>query len=217
MRGVGWLAALSMLGLATGVWAQPVNIQVVGLFANAAVLLVDGQRKLVKSGQTGPDGVVVVSANSQGAVLRVNGENRAYSLSREYGTGGFSAPRTQKHSIARGQAGHYWTSGSINGQHVQFLVDTGASAVAMNEDQARRLGLDYRVEGTATMVSTASGTAKAWHLKLRDVAVGGISVLGVDAVVIEGNSPTEVLLGMSYLNHVGWREEQGMLVLESKL
>ncbi|MDT4854105.1 clan AA aspartic protease [compost metagenome] len=86
----------------------------------------------------------------------------------------------------------------------------------MNEAQAQRLGLDFRVNGQAMMVNTASGVAKAWRMTLDRVKVGGLEVLGVDAIMMEGGSPADVLLGMSYLNRVGWREDQGMLILESK-
>lgn len=191
------------------------QVQVVGLFPNAAVLLVDGQRKLVKVGQAGPAGVQVVSADASGALLRVDGVERRYSLSREY-SAGFVAPTRQTVSIARGSGGHYWATGSINGQMVPFLVDTGATSVAMNADQAQQLNIDFRVAGQPLMVSTASGTARGWKLRLDSVKVGSIEVLGVDAVVLEGSAPAQVLLGMSYLAQVGWREDQGMLVLESK-
>ncbi|MNJ66286.1 hypothetical protein D3C77_623510 [compost metagenome] len=67
------------------------------------------------------------------------------------------------------------------------------------------------------LASTASGTAKGWKLSVDRVKVGSLEVLGVDAVVLEGDAPTEALLGMSFLSRVRWREEQGVLVLESKL
>jgi aspartyl protease family protein len=203
--------------LSVPVFAAPAQVQVVGLFPGAAVLNVDGQRKLVKVGQTGPGGVVVVSADSKGAVLRIDGVERSYGLSREYSDGFAEAEAKQQMSIAQGNGGHYWVAGSIQGQPVQFLVDTGASSVAMNEGQARRLGIDYRVSGTPMMVSTASGTAKAWRVNLNSVKVGALEVIGVEGVVLQGDSPTEVLLGMSFLSRVRWREEQGVLMLESKL
>jgi len=190
-------------------------VQVVGLFPGAAVVNVDGQRKLVRVGQTGPGGVQVVSADASGAVLRVDGVERHYNLSREY-SGAYAAPSKTQLSVAKGTGGHYWIAGAINGQSIQFLVDTGATSVAINEHQARRLGIDYRVNGRPMVVSTASGTAKAWRVHLNSVKVGAIEVLGVDAVVVEGGSPTEALLGMSFLGRVSWREEQGVLVLESK-
>ncbi|RMH83897.1 TIGR02281 family clan AA aspartic protease [Pseudomonas sp. AOB-7] len=208
---------LVVLGLLFGplCWAAS-QVQVVGLFPGAAVLNVDGQRKLVRVGQSGPGGVQVVSVDKQGAVLRVDGVERSYPLSREY-SAGFAEPVKKRLSIAKGIGGHYWVAGSINGQSVQFLVDTGATSVALNEGHAKRLGIDYRVSGRPLQVNTASGIARGWQVKLDRVKLGELEVLGVEAVVLEGGAPHEALLGMSYLGRVGWREEQGMLVLESKL
>ena len=139
------------------------QVFVVGLFPGAAVLNVDGQRKLVRVGQTGPQGVQVVSADSRKAVLRIDGVERTYELSREYNEAGYSAPQRQSFSIARGTGGHYWVAGSVNGQNMQFLVDTGATSIAMNENEARRLGIDYRVDGKPMVASTASGNwPTAW-------------------------------------------------------
>lgn len=207
--------AVFLLGLSQASLAAP-QVQVVGLFPGAAVISVDGQRKLVKVGQSGPAGVQLVSADSNGAVLRVEGVERRYDLSRDYGATSGQANTPAKASIARGLGGHYWVAGSISGTSMQFMVDTGATAVAMNEGAARRLGIDYRVVGRPMVVNTASGTARAWGLKLNSVKIGAIEVLGVEAVVLEGEAPTEVLLGMSFLNRVRWREEQGMLQLEAK-
>jgi len=215
MKGLKTLLIAVLLGLCLPAVAET-QVQVVGLFPGAAVLKIDGQRKLVKVGQSGPGGVLVVSADSRSAVLRVDGVERSYGLSRDYSatTGVAAAPALV--SIAKGIGGHYWVTGSISGKTVQFLVDTGATAVAMNENAAKRLGIDYRVQGQPMVVNTASGTAQAWHVKLDSVKIGGIQVLGVEAAVVAGEAPTEVLLGMSFLNRVSWREEQGMLQLEAK-
>ena len=205
----------ALLGFCLQVSAA-INVQVVGLFPGAAVLKVDGQRKLVKVGETGPGGVQVVSADSRSAVLRVEGVERSYNLSRDYSATSGVASAPAQVSIAKGIGGHYWVAGSISGKNVQFLVDTGATAVAMNEGAAKRLGIDYRVQGQPMVVNTASGTAQAWRVKLDSVKIGGIEVLGVEAAVVAGEAPTEVLLGMSFLNRVSWREDQGMLRLEAK-
>ena len=193
------------------------QVQVVGLFPGAAVLNVDGQRKLVKVGQAGPGGVQVISADSRGAVLRVNGVERAYSLSREAGSGGASAPVKAQTSIARGADGHYRVVGSVGGHSIAFLVDTGATSIALNESQARTLGIDFRVVGQPMVVNLAAGTAKAWRIKLPQVKVGPLEVLGVEAFVLEGEGANDALLGMSFLNRVRWHEDQGLMVLESKL
>lgn len=192
-------------------------VQVVGLFPEAAVVNVDGQRKLLRIGQTGPGGVVLVSVDRTGATLRVDGTERRYTLSREYNADGFAEPATRHVTISKGRAGHYWIAGSVNGQPVQFMVDTGATSVAMNEFQARRAGIDFMERGTPMAVSTASGMVQGWRVTLDQVKVGDIELLGVEGVVLEGHSPTEALLGMSFLSRVRWREEQGALLLESKL
>lgn len=212
------LRALLALTLSLAAVAQAApQVRVVGLFPNAAVVNIDGQRKFLKVGETGPQGVQVISADSHKAVLRVNGVEQTFDLSREYNASGYSAPApAQEMGIARNTDGHYWVSGSINGQTAQFLIDTGATTIAMNDEQARRLGIDYRVVGKPMVASTASGTVQGWRVTLNSVKLGGIEVLGVDASVLEGGFPTEILLGMSYLNRVGWREEQGMMYIQSK-
>lgn len=207
----GWLLVVSAV-----LHAEP-QVQVVGLFPNAAVLVVDGQRKLVKAGQTGPGGVKVLSADSKGAVLLVDGVQRNFNLTREYNQAGSTGPQTEQLSITRGIGNHFWVAGSLNSYPVQFLVDTGATSVAMNEGQARRLGIDYRVVGRPMVASTAGGNVRGWRIKLDRVKVGSIEVLGVEGVVLEGDAPTEVLLGMSFLSRVRWREENGVLLLESKI
>lgn len=207
--------AVLALSCASFSWAAS-QVQVVGLFPGAAVVNVDGQRKLVRVGDTGPGGVQVVSVDKQGAVLRVDGVERVYPMSREY-SAGFAEPVKKRLSIAKGIGGHYWVAGSVNGQTVQFLVDTGATSVALNDAHAKRLGIDYRVSGRPLQVSTASGVTRGWRVMLDRVKIGDLEVLGVEAVVLEGGAPHEALLGMSFLGRVGWREEQGMLVLESKL
>lgn len=208
-----FLAGLPLV-LSSSLLAAP-QIHVVGLFPGAAVLNVDGRRQLVKVGQTGPGGVQVVSADSRGAVLLVDGVQRSYALGREY-SDGFAAPSKARLSVARGDGGHYWVAGSIGGQPMQFLVDTGATSIALNEGHARRLGIDYRA-GRPIRVNTANGTAQGWQVNLDRVKIGTLEVLGVEAVVLAGGSPSTALLGMSFLNRVSWREEQGALLLESKL
>lgn len=207
--------ALVLVAGSVSVMAQP-NVRVVGLFPNAAVLSVDGQRTLVKAGQTGPQGIKVISADSRSAVLSIDGQTRTHTLSRDYGNGGFATPEKRRLTISKGAAGHYWVTGSINGNSVPFMVDTGASSIAINAAQARRLGLDFKATGTPVTVSTASGTEQAWRVYLNSVKLGAIEVLGVDAMVLDSEFPRDALLGMSFLSRVRWREEQGALIVEAK-
>lgn len=198
--------------LAGRAMAEPV-VRVVGLFPNAAVVNVDGQRTLLKVGQEGPMGLQLISADSRSAVLSINGRQQRMELSRDYNQGGYSTPEKQRLIIARGRGGHYWVNGSVNGSSMPFLLDTGASAVALNAVQARRLGIDFMASGKPMQVTTASGVERGWQVTLRSVKVGAIEVLGVEAIVLEGNFPADALLGMSFLNRIGWRQEQDALVL----
>ncbi|SEP97164.1 aspartyl protease family protein [Azotobacter beijerinckii] len=212
-----WFVAGLPLAVAASLAAAP-QVRVVGLFPGAAVVNLDGRRQLLKVGQEGPGGVRLIAADSRGALLQVDGVERRYELTREYGEGdGFAPPGKARLGVARGEGGHYWVAGAIGGQPVQFLVDTGATTVALSESQARRLGIDYRGGGRPVRVSTANGTTQGWQVKLERVKVGALEVLGVEAVVLQGDSPSTALLGMSFLNRVRWREEQGLLMLESKL
>lgn len=209
------MVVLSSLLFSSGLLAEPA-VRVVGLFPGAAVLNVEGQRTLLKTGQAGPHGIRLVAADSRSALLSINGVERRLELSREYSQGGYTAPDKQQLVVARGRGGHYWVNDSVNGSSVPFLLDTGASAVALNAIQAKRLGIDFKNTGKPMQVSTASGVERGWQVSLRSVKVGTIEILGVDAVVLEGDYPAEALLGMSFLNRVGWRQEQDTLILEAR-
>ena len=106
----------------------------------------------------------------------------------------------------------YQTSATINGRTVQVLVDTGANVVALNSGHARSLGVDYTA-GAPGQVETASGSINAWIVTLRSIDVGGIRVENVQASVVEGDFPTTILLGMTYLRHVKMQEADGVLSL----
>ncbi len=197
------------------VQAEPA-VRVVGLFPGAAVVNIEGQRTLLKVGQDGPMGIRLISADSRSALLSINGREQRMELARDYSQGGYSTPEKQRLTVARGRGGHYWVNGSVNGNSMPFLLDTGASAVALNARQARRLGIDYQAAGRPMQVTTASGIERGWQVTLRSVKVGAIEVLGVEAVVLEGSYPTDALLGMSFLSRIGWRQEQDSLILEAK-
>ena len=177
------------------------SIEVQALFTNKAVLMIDGNRYILAVGKTSPEGVKVISASSRGAVLEVDGEQKEYGFGSTVSTT-YSTPRTYKETIYRNSAGMYMTYGSINGRSVQFLVDTGASAISMNADQAKQLGIRYEETGTPSGVSTASGYAKAYRLKLKTVSVGNITQRNVEAFVIDGNHPGPILLGMTFLGRI---------------
>jgi aspartyl protease family protein len=118
-------------------------------------------------------------------------------------------------SIPKSPDGHYWAQADVNGSAVRFLVDTGATTVALSPEDARRLGFDPSTLTYAYKVTTASGEARAAHVQLSSVAVGGAKVEGVDAFVIE-KGLTQSLLGMSYLGRLtNFQATQTALILRS--
>ncbi len=190
------------------------QIEVVGLFRDTAVLRVAGKQRLLKVGQLSPEGVMLVSASNSGAVVSIEGKQ--YSLQLSNGVrGGYTEKKNSSELIAINAAGQYITQGSVNGRTVTFLVDTGATSVAINSRDARRLGINFATEKPG-MVATAGGPVRAYSLTLDRVKVGEIEARNIRAVVLEGNYPTFALLGMTWLKHVEIVENAGVMKLTKK-
>jgi len=216
---------LVSLILATGVLADEPRVRVLALFPNKAMLEIDfpnkamleidGRERLLRAGQASPEGVTLVSADQHEAVVEVGGRREALTFGTSVG-GSFAAPETREVKIYRNTKGAFTTAGSINGRPVDFMVDTGATAIAMSATEARRLGIFYRLDGAPVGVTTASGTVPGHRVTLDRVAVGDITVRNVDALVIPGDLPEQVLLGMTFLNRVDLRQEGAEMVLRTK-
>lgn len=196
--------------------AAATDVLVVALFKDKAMVEIDGKRHLLRAGETSPEGVTLVAANSAEAVLEIDGKRSAYPLGSRVSTR-FSAPGPRAEvRIWSDQRGMFTTVGAINGMPVQFLIDTGATTVAMNASEAKRLGINYRFKGRPGAVSTASGVARAYQVKLDRVQVGAIKLFNVDAVVLDGDSPRRPLLGMSFLGRVNMQNDGAVMVLRQK-
>ncbi|WP_299807542.1 TIGR02281 family clan AA aspartic protease [Tardiphaga sp.] len=118
-------------------------------------------------------------------------------------------------SIAGDSRGHFQTEGRIDGQRIGFMVDTGASVIALNEKSAARFGLRPTPADYKTNVSTANGTIKAARTKLAMVDIGGLVVRDVEAMVLPDEALSENLLGLSFLSRLKRFEyANGKMVLE---
>lgn len=104
-------------------------------------------------------------------------------------------------SIPKSPDGHFWTQGRVNSGNVKFLVDTGASVIALTPEDARRAGYNLRDLDYSVSVNTANGKTLAARIKLRDVAIGTVTLREVDAVVVE-QGLSHSLLGMSFLGRL---------------
>ncbi len=209
----GAVFLIAVLSLPATTYAR--DIVVLGLFTGKAVVQIDGTRRVLSVGQSSPEGVRLVNSDSEAAVLEVNGRQARYTLGAHIGSS-FEAAKGEEVRIWPDNGGMYATDGTINGQPIGFLVDTGATLISMNADDARRLGIDFVKDGRPAMLETASGRERAFQVMIDSVSVGGIKLHNVAAVVLEGSMPSTALLGMSFLNRVDMQRDGQALVLKSK-
>jgi aspartyl protease family protein len=195
--------------------AAEMQINVVGLFSGKAILSINGGKpKTYSAGQVTPDGIKVLSADSSKVVLEVDGKRRELGMGQGIAIAGGGAS-AQTATLYANNAGHFLGEGYINGSSMKFLVDTGASSIALSGKEARRLGLSY-LNGDIGAASTAAGVVKAYRISLNTVKIGGIVMHQVEAMVLEGDSPPVVLLGMSVLNRVQMERDGIVMTLTKK-
>lgn len=212
---------LFLLFHVTTAFAEAVEFKVIALFKNAAMIEANGKQKMLRKGQSYKKDIKLLSADSHGAIFLINGKKEALGLHQsKIGREILVESKNLEKKfirIPRDNSGMYRTSGLINGIPVKFLVDTGASQVAMNETTARRVGLQYKLYGEKIRVSTASGFSLAWAIPVKKISVGGIELKQIDALVVKGAGPEEVLLGMSFLRRLKMQDDGNLLKLTKKL
>ncbi len=187
-----------------------------GVLGTKALLIVDGSApKSVAPGET-HQGVKVVSASGDSAVVEVKGQRvnlRVGDAPASVGTKANGAAGTRI-VLPVGSGGHFMSAGKINGREVNFMVDTGATMVALAVADAERIGLNYK-SGQAMQANTANGVSQAWHVKLGSVRIGDVEVHDVDAAVVPQGMPF-VLLGNSFLNRFKMQRDAGQMTLERR-
>lgn len=208
------LAALALFaGAAGGAWAQSVALQ--GMLGSRALLLIDGGAPRSLAVGDSAQGVKLVSVGADSAVVEIAGKRVALRLGESPASLGERGQASSgRISLPADGGGHFMGSGSINGRPVQFLVDTGASTVALSVADAERIGLAFR-EGPSVRVGTANGLAQGWRVKLASVRIGDVEVYDVDAIVTPQGMPF-VLLGNSYLNRFQMRRDNDQMVLDRR-
>ena len=206
------LAALLILN--TGfTLAADAEVKVIALFYDKALLQVGDKQKIVKKGETF-EGVLLESASGRGAVVVIDGNRLKLGLNQSI-AGNFKKPDRSSMKIYPDTLGMYYVKGAINGQPTRFLVDTGATFVTMSGRKARSLKIDYR-RGTPSTAQTAAAVVPVWQIKLDSVNIGGIRVSNVDATVIAGDQPFEVLLGNSFLRHTRMQKAGSVLEIRQR-
>lgn len=208
-----FLLAASCLALAAR--ADP-QIRIEALFPGRAVVNIDGQRRVLEAGKPGRDGVTLLSADSRRARLQIGDEVRELGVNERVGAS-FSAPsRPPGLTLVESPDGHFYVDGAINGNPVRMVVDTGASSVALSAREARRLGILFHVDGTPMTVETASGPAKAFAVRLRELRLRSIVLTDVRAMILEGDFPRVALLGQSGLERLQMTRNGALLELRQR-
>ncbi len=197
--------ALCLAGLPAG--AADVNF--VGAISDkAAILVIDGGTpRTVRLGQS-LQGVKVISVDGERAVIEFNGARRTLVRGQHYQT---TASDRQSTVLAADGRGHFISEGAINGKSVRFVVDTGATVVALPASDAVRLGIDYR-KGRPGSTRTAGGVVPVYRVTFDTVRLGGIELQAVEGLVIEQGLDIAPL-GMSFLNRVEMRHEGQTMTL----
>ncbi len=193
--------------------AVATSVSVVGLFKDKAIVSIDGGKtRTLSTGQT-VQGVKLLAADSNSASFDVGGQRRTLGMGQSFAGGAVTAGR-QSVSLTADERGHFAAAGSLNGYPMTFLVDTGATSIAINAAEAKRMGLDYKA-GQAVGVGTAAGVVPAWRVTFNTVKVGGITLNQVDGMVVESglNVP---LLGMSFLNRMEMKRDGQTMTLTQR-
>jgi aspartyl protease family protein len=205
------LTVLAATLIAGSAFATEVNV--IGLFPGKAVVVVNGGKpRTLKVGDATPEGVKLVSVESETAVLEIDGKRRTLAMGQSISIASPAVEGRGQATLSADSRGHFVTTGQVNGQSVQFLVDTGASMISLSAPEARRIGVNY-LKGERGFATTANGVATVYKVKLDTVRVGDISLTNVDGLVLDGDGLSVVLLGMSFLNRVEMRRDGQTMTL----
>jgi aspartyl protease family protein len=208
-RAAAW--GLALLAAAAGAAAQ--NVVLAGRMGNQALLVIDGRAHTLAVGaqaagvrlQGWAGDEAQLLHNGQALRLRIGGAPAQLS--------GTPPPAARRDIvIPMSSGGHFVASGSINGKPVQFMVDTGATMVAMGQVDAQRLGVDLS-QARAGTTQTANGPVPVQMVVLNQVRVGEVTVANVGAVVLPLPMPY-LLLGNSFLSRFQMRRENDVMRLE---
>ena len=205
--------ALACLLAAAAASAQTVAFN--GSLGDKALLVIDGSPRTLAAGST-VQGVKLLSVSGDTAVVEVAGKRIALRLgSAQINLGGVaSAGGGSQIVLTAGTGGHFTTSGSINGKSVRFVVDTGATHIAMSQAEAQRIGLAYQ-KGQRGMSNTANGPVPVHQVKLDVVRIGDVQVYNVDATVLPAQMD-QVLLGNSFLTRFQMKRENDTMTLDKR-
>jgi aspartyl protease family protein len=194
--------------------SQATDVTVIGLFPGKAVVTINrGAPRTLSVGDKPVDGVQLISTSSKGAVLEIDGKRETLEMGQHFESAAMTAER-QSVTLSRDSSGHFMTDAMVNGSHIRFMVDTGATLVSIPAAEAARLGIDYQ-KGRAGYSILADGRRVAsYRVTLDSVSIGDITLFNVEGSVSSGSGFP--LLGMSFLNRTEIRQDGQSLTLTKR-
>ena len=197
--------------------AQAQSVAMTGGMGSKALLVVDGSPpKAVGVGDTFK-GVKVISVNGDQTVVEMKGVRQTVllggapiSVGRSGGGGGTGTQIV----LSAASGGHFMSQGTINGKATQFMVDTGATTIAMGVAEAQRMGINYK-DGERFQGSTANGIVTGYGVKLASVRIQDVEIFNVDAAVLPHSMPY-ILLGNSFLSRFQMKRDNDTLTLTKR-
>ncbi|HMV18484.1 MAG TPA: TIGR02281 family clan AA aspartic protease [Zoogloea sp.] len=195
--------------------AQATDVVLAGVFPGKALLVIDGRApRAVASGAMTPEGVRVITVEGDAATVEVDGRRQRLVVGQSAVRVGGETSGGGTVELQADRAGHFLTYGTVNGAQVNFLVDTGASLIVLGRSDAIRAGIDYK-KGEPAQSITANGVARTWIVMLDSVRVGNVTQRNVRAS-IHGEDLPVALLGMSFLNRMEMRRDNGVMTLKQR-
>jgi aspartyl protease family protein len=209
------IAAAALLLLAAATADAASGVVLAGRMGARALLVIDGRAHTVGVGESA-QGVRLLGWDDEAARVDIGGSVQTLRIGTAPATLAAARPPAAGREIVipAGQGGHFTTAGSIQGHKVQFMVDTGATLVALGRADAQRMGLDLS-NANVGFIQTANGQVMVRLVTLPQMRVGEVEVNNVSAVVLPTAMPF-VLLGNSFLTRFQMRRENDVMRLEAR-
>jgi aspartyl protease family protein len=210
-------ALAASLAFPAGAGAEPAaarSVAFTGSMGEKALLVIDGTPRTLAVGSSW-QGVKLVAMADGEAKVEVDGKPALLRIGAPVSVGRGVVPGAGTVIVmSAGSGGHFTSSGAINGRAVQFLVDTGATTIAMGQADAARIGLNLR-DARQGMVQTANGVVPVHHVTLNSVRIGEVEIFNVAATVMPAPM-SHILLGNSFLTRFQMKRVNDMLTLEKR-
>lgn len=189
------------------------DVGLAGIMGSKAMLMINGgQPEAVRVGES-LDGVKVVAIQGEQVIVEIGGRKRPLRIG-QHAVGAPPSDGSGKITLTADGSGHFFTTGTINGTSIRFIVDTGATMISLGASDVRRLGLDFN-RGQKGYSQTANGQVLVSKVKLDTVTIAGVTLHQVDALLHQNDMPI-ALLGMSFLNRMEMQRDGGTMTLRQR-